>query len=287
MDASDLNTASAGLDLQAIEALRQRPIAATEKGFALLGTGQSVSASSLAATRPDAFGGQFTTPLLVLRDSALRHNAEAMARWCADAGVLLAPHGKTTMAPQLFARQLAAGAWAITAATAGQAQVYRSFGVSRILIANELTDRAGITWLARELTADPGWECYAYADSIAGVRLLDEALAAAGASRPLQVLVELGFPGGRTGCRTAAEALAVAEAVGQAPTLALAGCSGYEGGIGDDARAETLDAVASFCGELRELRGPWVRRHHQRRQTPAGRSSRPAEAPTSTWSLGS
>ena len=68
-------------------------------------------------------------PLLVLRDSALRHNATAMADWCGDAGVLLAPHGKTTMAPQLFARQFEAGAWAITAATLAQAQVYRAFGV--------------------------------------------------------------------------------------------------------------------------------------------------------------
>jgi len=74
-------------------------------------------------------------PLLVLRDSALRHNAAAMADWCARAGVRLAPHGKTTMAPQLFARQIEAGAWGITAATLAQVQVYRSFGVGRILIA--------------------------------------------------------------------------------------------------------------------------------------------------------
>ncbi len=48
-----------------------------------------------------------------------------MAGYCAAAGVRLAPHGKTTMAPQLFARQLAAGAWAMTAANVGQVQVYR------------------------------------------------------------------------------------------------------------------------------------------------------------------
>src|SRR5215469_16225606 len=131
-------------------------------------------------------------PLLVLRESALAHNAEAMAGWCASTGVLLAPHGKTTITPQLYARQLPAGAWGITAATISQVQVYRSFGVSRILIANELTDRAGIAWLAAELTADPDWECFAYVDSVAGVRLLDDALTASGAGRPLAVLVELG-----------------------------------------------------------------------------------------------
>ena len=66
-----------------------------------------------------------------MRDSALRQNTEEMARYCAAAGVDLAPHGKTTMAPQLFARQLAAGAWAMTAATAGDLRAYRAFGVPR------------------------------------------------------------------------------------------------------------------------------------------------------------
>jgi D-serine deaminase-like pyridoxal phosphate-dependent protein len=188
-----------------------------------------------------------------LRDTALAHNASAMAQWCADAGVLLAPHGKTTMAPQLFERQFAAGAWGITAATISQVQVYRSFGVDRILIANELTDRAGIAWLAAELTANPDWECFAYVDSLAGVALLDGALTIAGAKRPLNVLVELGFPGGRTGCRSVTDALDVAAAVSQADALALAGASGYEGGIGHDGEPETLAAVAGYCGRLRQL----------------------------------
>ncbi|HVB46165.1 MAG TPA: amino acid deaminase [Streptosporangiaceae bacterium] len=236
-----------------IDALRRQPIAATQKGFGVVAARQRVSTESLAADRPSVFGPDFMTPLLVLRDSALAHNAEAMATWCADAGVFLAPHGKTTMSPQLFARQLAAGAWGITAATIGQAQVYRAFGIDRILIANEVTDRAGLGWLAAELTADPGWECYAYVDSVAGVELLDQALTAARTSRPLLVLVELGFPGGRTGCRTLTDALAVAAAVRSARSLVLAGSAGYEGGIGRDATASTLETVASYCTQLRRL----------------------------------
>jgi len=239
--------------LRAITSLRDLPIAPTEKGFGVIASGSRVSAAALADSHPDALGTQFTMPLLVLRDSALRHNADAMADWCTKAGVYLAPHGKTTMAPQLFARQLAAGAWAMTAATISQVQVYRAFGIQRILMANELTDRNGITWLAAELNASPGWDCYAYVDSIAGVRLLDEALRAAGATRPLSVLVELGFTAGRTGCRSVAEALEVAVAAAQAPALRLAGASGYEGGIGRDASPATLDAVAAYCADLRSL----------------------------------
>ena len=236
-----------------VEALRHRAIAPTEKGFGTIAAGRTVTAAGLEAQRPPVLGGEFTMPLLVLRDSALRHNATAMADWCAAAGVRLAPHGKTTMAPQLFARQLDAGAWGISAATISQVQVYRSFGISRILIANELTDRAGIRWLAAELSSDPDWECYAYVDSVAGVSLLNDALAAGGAGRPLPVLVELGFPGGRTGCRSMADALAVAAVVEQANLLVLAGAAGYEGGLGQDAEPRTLAAVASYCWRLREL----------------------------------
>src|SRR5438067_606673 len=192
---------------------RDRPITGRGKGFGLIAP---VTAAELAARRPSLFGGGFIMPVMVLRETALRQNIEAMAAWCAAAGVDLAPHGKTPMAPQLMARQLAAGAWGVTAATAGHMRVYRSFGIPRILLANELTDRAGIAWLAAELAADPGFDCYVYADSVDGVRLLDEVLGAAPPGRPLPVLVELGFPGGRTGCRTAGQAAGVASAVAAA-----------------------------------------------------------------------
>src|SRR5262249_57064169 len=139
-------------------------------------------------------------PVLVLRESAVAHNINAMAAYCAAAGVGLAPHGKTTMAPQLFAQQLAAGAWAVTAATLGELQVYRAFGIPRVLFANELADPAGAAWLAGELAADPGFECYVYADSLPGVRLLDEAVRQARPARPLPALGEPRFPRGRTGC---------------------------------------------------------------------------------------
>ena len=159
----------------ALAGLRERPITGCDKGF---GGSAPVTAAELAARRPSLFGGAFTMPVLVLRESALRQNIDAMAAYCAAAGVDLAPHGKTPMAPQLMARQLAAGAWAVTAATAGHMRVYRSFGIPRILLANELTDRAGLAWLAAEMAADPDFDCYVYADSIDGVRLLDTELSA-------------------------------------------------------------------------------------------------------------
>jgi D-serine deaminase-like pyridoxal phosphate-dependent protein len=237
----------------AIAELRERPITGTEKGFGVPAPGATVTAADLGARRPSLFGPGFTMPVLVLRESAVARNIDAMAAYCAASGVRLAPHGKTTMAPQLFARQLAAGAWAVTAATVGELQVYRAFGVPRVLLANELTDSAGAAWLAGELAADPGFDCYVYADSPAGVALLDEAVRQASPARPLPVLVELGYPGGRTGCRDLATAEAVARAVARAGSLRLAGVAGYEGLIGRDRSAQTIGKIAAYCRELRSL----------------------------------
>jgi D-serine deaminase-like pyridoxal phosphate-dependent protein len=237
----------------AIAELRERPIAGIEKGFGIPAPGAMVSAARLGTSRPSLFGPGFTMPVLVLREPAVAHNISAMAAYCAAAGVRLAPHGKTTMAPQLFARQLAAGAWAVTAATVGELQVYRAFGIPRVLLANELTDPAGAAWLAGELAADPGFDCYVYADSLAGVRLLDEVVQQASPARPLPVLVELGYPGGRTGCRDLAAAETVARAVAQAGSLRLAGAAGYEGLIGHDRNPRTIGKVAAYCRELRSL----------------------------------
>ncbi len=212
-----------------IEALRQRPIAATEKGFGPLAARHPVSAASLAAARPPLHEAGLSYPLLTLRESALTHNIDAMAAYCLAAGVGLAPHGKTTMAPQLAARQLAAGAWGITVATVGQLQTYRAFGVSRLLLANELVDPAGMSWLAGQLNTDQGLEVLCYVDSVNGVGYLDRHLRQHNLERPLSVLVELGHACGRTGARGHGEALAVAAAAARTSTLSVAGVAGYEG----------------------------------------------------------
>jgi len=114
-------------------------------------------------------------PFAVLRRSALEHNVSLMAAYCDEHGVSIAPHGKTTMAPQLWSRQLEAGAWGISAATAAQAAVMRAAGVPRILIANPLTDAAAIGWAADDLR-DEANELACYVDSERGVELLEGVL---------------------------------------------------------------------------------------------------------------
>ncbi|HEY6567848.1 MAG TPA: amino acid deaminase [Actinomycetota bacterium] len=193
-------------------------------------------------------------PVMVLRGSALEHNLALMAELCRDRGVALAPHGKTTMAPQLWERQLAAGAWGMTAATVAQARVMREVGVRRIVLANQLTDAPSIRWVASQL-ADPDLTFLTLVDSTQGVGLLEEILVSINPVRPLPVLVEMGHLGGRTGCRTVAEGVRVASAVLASPHLWLAGVEAFEGTVGSDRSRATVEAVGALLEQVRTLGG--------------------------------
>ncbi len=199
--------------------------------------------------------GDLPFPAAVLKDSALRHNGDWMRAFLARTGVALAPHGKTTMSPQLFQRQLESGAWGITVATAHQLSVCRRYGVPRVLMANQLVDPASIRLVLDALAADPGFAFLCLVDSLDGVARLAAAVAARSLGRPLELLVEVGYDGGRTGCRTLDGALAVARAVAAAPGLALRGVEAFEGLIvsadaGADA-AKVQDLLARVVETVR------------------------------------
>ncbi|MEV6106004.1 amino acid deaminase [Streptomyces sp. NPDC051940] len=184
--------------------------------------------TDLAAERRPLFGGGFTTPLLTLDAAALEHNLAALAAYCTAHGLAFAPHGKTSMAPQLFHRQLEHGAWGITLAVPHQVRVAYAHGVKRIFLANELVDPAALRWVGARLDDDPELRFVCYVDSVAGVRLMDEALRGRG-GRPVDVVVELGGgPDARTGARTEETCREVADAVAASPALRLAGVAGYE-----------------------------------------------------------
>ncbi|MFB8401432.1 alanine racemase [Streptomyces sp. NPDC055912] len=191
---------------------------------------EGLTVGELAAQRRNLFTGGFTTPVLALSADSVEHNLRLLETYAERHGLAFAPHGKTSMAPQLFDRQLAHGAWGITAALPHQARVYRAHGIARIFLANEVVDPVALRWVAGELDADPDFRFLCYVDSVRGVELMDGALRAAGATRPVDVVVELAAGAtGRTGVRTEAECAAVADAVADAPTLRLVGVAGYEG----------------------------------------------------------
>lgn len=187
----------------------------------------------------------FATPLLTIDRPSTINNVAVMADWLVERGLEIAPHGKTTMAPQLWQQLLDGGAWGITLATAWQVQLARSFGVRRIILANELIDPVALHWLGVEL-ADPAFEFTCWVDSLEAVALMRAGLA--GAARPVDVVIELGS--GRTGAASVTDALAIAAAVDAAPELRLVGVGGYEGSAGITRSTADTDAVRSYLDRI-------------------------------------
>jgi D-serine deaminase-like pyridoxal phosphate-dependent protein len=240
---------AAPINAAAVAALADEPLDWRFKGLPASWWGRTPA--QISAQAPNLFEDGALGPVCLLRADALTHNLTTMASWCRDRGVELAPHGKTHMAPQLFARQLEAGACGITAATLSQVRTYRAFGVRDVVLANQLVDAAGLRWLAAELDADPDFRLVCWVDSVRGVQLMTSALDSAGAGRPVDVCVEVGMAGGRTGCRAQDVVDEVARAAAASPRLRLVGVAGYEAALGHDVAPDAMAHVTSYLSELR------------------------------------
>jgi D-serine deaminase-like pyridoxal phosphate-dependent protein len=204
------------------------------------------------------------TPVLCLREGALSANIAALASWCAEREILLAPHAKTTMAPALLRRQLAAGARGLTAADGRQARVALASGADSVLIANELVNEHELHWLASWNAASqagivPSADLCFCIDSIAGLELAEGAHRRSGGP-PLRVLLELGYRDGRCGVREEGEALELARLLAASDHLSLCGAETYEGLVGDSEHSsaltrvdELLDRLAAIAVEIAPL----------------------------------
>jgi D-serine dehydratase len=183
-------------------------------------------------------------PAAVLYADRIEHNLKWMQAFVAQYGVKLAPHGKTTMAPQLFRRQLEAGAWGITLATAHQVRAAYRGGVQRVLMANQLVGKRNMGMIA-ELLSDPNFEFHCLVDSADNVDQLGAFFS--DVNKQINVLLELGVEGGRTGIRDDAQRDAVLAAVARWPeAVKLTGVELYEGVLQDESkvRAFLQNAVA-------------------------------------------
>ena len=193
-------------------------------------------------------------PLMVLKRSALLQNIEAMNAFLKEHHLSIAPHAKTHMSPQLAKLQSSSGAWGLTAATVNQVQVFRQFGARRIILANQLVGRQNVRYIVEELNTNGDFDFFCLVDSVEGVRHLATLAQEFGLLRPVKVLLEGGYPGGRTGCRTVLQARElVAELRRVRQWLALAGVEGFEGVISRDNPTEAAAQVGLFLEFLKEL----------------------------------
>lgn len=168
-------------------------------------------------------------PAAILLNDALKNNSTFMKNFLNNAGVSFSPHGKTTMSPQLFKRQLDDGAWGITVATYQQFYICWRSGIRNILMANQLIDYAAIHAIFNILKENTNINFYCLIDSVAGCEILQKAAQSLQFTQQIKVLLELGYKGGRTGCRSIDEAFNVAKKISETPLLQLAGIECYEG----------------------------------------------------------
>ena len=135
------------------------------------------------------------------------------------------------MSPQLFQRQLDDGAWGLTAATPAHLRVCRRHGVPAFSMPTS-SSAAGrslecsMNWRATPVSISTAWSIPRPASE-----RLKAGLAARPAARPLQVLLEVGAAGGRTGVRSVEQGIALAERIARAaPEIALRGHRGHSKG---------------------------------------------------------
>jgi D-serine dehydratase len=248
-------TIGSGFDADAMRAalakLDGQPIDPLSKGFP---AGHApLPLGEIGARNWNLLAGALPAPVAVLRTSALAHNARWMRHLLDKFGLQLAPHAKTTMTPHLWAQQAANGCWGLTVATVQQAEVAVAFGCRNLLIANQVTGRAQVRGIVELNRAEAGLEIYVLVDSLAGLKALSDDVAAAKTEHPVNVLLELGFQGGRTGCRTLE---GVSHLLDELPShqgrLRLAGMAGYEGMITTPSGAEDAPRVEAYFDRFAE-----------------------------------
>lgn len=213
--------------------------------------------SDIGAAGWNVLAGDLPLPLALLKREALAHNLAWMQARVREWGIDLAPHGKTSMSPQLFRRQLDAGAWGLTFATVTQLAVGVAAGARRTLIANQVLadeDLAGIQALLRQHAE---LRVVFLVDSEAQLALVEDWWQRHPGSVPFELMLEIGVDGARTGCRTHEQALAVARRVRASAAARLVGIECYEGQgatgeSGPDAAyaqalMDRVEAVARAC----------------------------------------
>jgi len=196
--------------------------------------------------------GDLPMPVATLNAKTIENNSRWMRSFTEKYGVHISPHGKTSMSPQLFQKQIDDGAWAITVANVHQLRLCRKWGIKRVFMANQVAGVNNLRALTKELALDPELDFYMLIDSIENTKQLAVASKEQNLQNPIQVLVELGFPGGRTGCRSLKSAMEVARNISSYDSqIVLRGVEGYEALLRNQPNPEKK--IKEFLFELKKL----------------------------------
>jgi D-serine dehydratase len=176
-----------------------------------------------------------------------------MHDFCRHRGLDIAPHGKTTMSPELYKMQLKAGAWGISFANVFQAGLGIRHGIQQVIIANQVFQAADLDTLAKLLLDHPSARIYFLVDSMAQLDAIEAWQAKQAVKVTFTVLIELGMDGKRTGCRNHSQAMALAHRIKGAPGLSLCGIECYEGALATCHHEHDQAAVAALMQRVQNL----------------------------------
>jgi D-serine deaminase-like pyridoxal phosphate-dependent protein len=184
-----------------------------------------------------------STPAVVVDLDVLESNVARMAASAREAGVRLRPHAKTHKCPEIARLQRAAGAWGLSVAKVGEAEVFAEAGFDDLFVAFPVVgeDKGNrLLSLADRVRLAVG------VDSVEGARTLARPFREAGRSLDVLLKVDVGY--GRVGVlpERAAE---VARRVASLPGLRLRGVFTHAGhGYLAEGRA-AVDEIARLEGE--------------------------------------
>lgn len=234
----------------------QQPVNTLTKGLGTLK--KTALMADIAAQGWNILREDVSLPVAVLSEERMMHNLNWMREFINRYQLKLAPHGKTTMSPELYQLQLEHGAWGITLATAPQVNVAFHHGIRRVIMANQLVGKSNMAMIAELLRRDPDFDFTCIVDSADNVDTLGEYFAAH--NQQLRILIEYGAEGGRTGIRNEWQEQQVLAAIKRWPqSLALVGVEIYEGVLNDEALIRTFlqhvmqrTHVLAEAGEFKE-----------------------------------
>ncbi len=196
------------------------------------------------------------TPVLVIDRDILQRNIEAMTTFARGKRIALRPHAKTHKSVEIARLQIAAGAVGLCCAKMGEAEALFAGGVQDLLITSPVVTPQAIDRLV------------ALNGKIAALRVVVDnpdnvdalATAAAGAGKPLDVVVDIDPGIRRTGVPSPESALALTQRIKAAASLRYAGVQFYCGAQQHiesyaDRRAAIAERTEYLRGIVEALKG--------------------------------
>jgi D-serine deaminase-like pyridoxal phosphate-dependent protein len=190
---------------------------------------------------------ELSTPVLTVDLDILERNLERMANLGREKGIEIRPHTKTHKTPEVARMQRERGAFGLTVAKVGEAEIFAAAGFDNILVANAIFGAEKLRRLAelvRERTI------LVALDSDSAAEGLSRAVAAQAAR--IGVLVEFDSGARRCGLASGADCVELARKIEKMPGLAFRGVLTHFGNIWGtlEERREETERAASTVGAV-------------------------------------